>query len=123
MQISLESVACLDFEASSLGRTGYPIEVAVVDCATGRCSAWLIRPTDEWLRHVKRKRIAHITNMSADALISLVSEQTAEAAGNGGDVAPSILVNFPCSPLLCASARLGNTLSDQLTVHPLILFN
>lgn len=50
MQISLESVACLDFEASSLGRTGYPIEVAVVDCATGGCSAWLIRPTDEWLR-------------------------------------------------------------------------
>ncbi len=60
--------------------------------------------------------------MSADALISLVSEQTAEAAGNGGDVAPSILVNFPCSPLLCASARLGNTPFDQLTVDSLLLF-
>ncbi len=50
MQNALQNIVCIDFEASSLARTGYPIEVAVVDCATAECSAWLIRPTDEWLR-------------------------------------------------------------------------
>ena len=38
----------LDFEASSLSDTGYPIEVAWVD-ESGQGEGYLIRPTEEWL--------------------------------------------------------------------------
>ena len=48
MPFSLESVCCLDFEASALGDRSYPIEAAVVDCATLDCRSWLIRPTPRW---------------------------------------------------------------------------
>ncbi len=48
---SLENVLCLDFEASGLGRSSYPIEVAVVDCLTTACTSWLIRPMADWLRN------------------------------------------------------------------------
>lgn len=37
----------LDFEASSLGKKGYPIEVAWV-FEDGRSEAWLIRPAPSW---------------------------------------------------------------------------
>jgi len=48
--LRLENVLCLDFEASGLGRSSYPIEVAVVDCSTTASTSWLIRPTDDWLK-------------------------------------------------------------------------
>jgi len=47
----LEGILCLDFEASGLGRSSYPIEVAVVDCSTTACTSWLIRPSEEWLQN------------------------------------------------------------------------
>jgi hypothetical protein len=49
MTQSLENVLCLDFEASGLGRGTYPIEVAVADCSSTKCTSWLICPTEEWL--------------------------------------------------------------------------
>jgi DNA polymerase III epsilon subunit-like protein len=49
MAFSLERVCCLDLEASGLGERTYPIEAAVVDCATLECRSWLIRPTPRWL--------------------------------------------------------------------------
>jgi hypothetical protein len=47
--LNLDNVLCLDFEASALGPGSYPIEVAVVDCASTACSTWLIAPTPAWL--------------------------------------------------------------------------
>lgn len=44
----LDSLICIDFEASSL-ENGYPIEVGVSDAATGNAIAWLIRPPAAWL--------------------------------------------------------------------------
>lgn len=41
-------VLCIDFEASGLGRRGYPIEVALADPASGLVVSWLIRPTAAW---------------------------------------------------------------------------
>jgi hypothetical protein len=49
MQQLLENVLCLDFEASGLGRSSYPIEAAVAGCHSGECTSWLIRPTEAWL--------------------------------------------------------------------------
>ena len=48
MPVSLDGVCCLDFEASAVGDQSYPIEAAVVDCATLECRSWLIRPTPRW---------------------------------------------------------------------------
>jgi hypothetical protein len=31
-----------------LFHSGYPIEVAIVDCQSTACTSWLIRPTEEW---------------------------------------------------------------------------
>src|SRR5437660_64889 len=45
----MEHLCCLDFEASALGERSYPIEAAVVDCATLKCQSWLIRPSPRWL--------------------------------------------------------------------------
>lgn len=44
---SLSDIAFLDFEASSLGRQGYPIEVAWV-FASGEEESYLIRPAASW---------------------------------------------------------------------------
>lgn len=41
-------VAVLDFEASSLLRGSYPIEVAVAFADTGLVASWLIVPTGTW---------------------------------------------------------------------------
>jgi hypothetical protein len=49
MRITLDRVCCLDFEASGLGDGSYPIEVAVVGCATLECRSWLIQPALQWL--------------------------------------------------------------------------
>jgi hypothetical protein len=49
VQLSLENIYCLDFEASALGPGSYPIEAAIVDCHSDECTSWLIRPTEEWL--------------------------------------------------------------------------
>lgn len=49
MQISLENILCLDFEASGLGPGSYPIEAAIADCHSGECTSWLIHPTEKWL--------------------------------------------------------------------------
>ena len=46
---SLENVICIDFEASSLGRRSFPIEVAIADVTAGTVRAWLIRPAPLWL--------------------------------------------------------------------------
>jgi hypothetical protein len=48
MRLPLDGVCCLDFEASGLGDLSYPIEAAVVDCATVQCQSWLIRPSSRW---------------------------------------------------------------------------
>ena len=48
MQLSLENILCLDFEASALGPGSYPIEAAVVDCQSTVCTSWLIKPTKVW---------------------------------------------------------------------------
>lgn len=48
--MDLHDIVCLDFEASALGRFGYPIEVAIVDCETLACESWLIKPDREWMR-------------------------------------------------------------------------
>jgi hypothetical protein len=45
--IDLAGIAFLDFEASSLGKHGYPIEVAWV-FATGEEESHLIRPAEAW---------------------------------------------------------------------------
>lgn len=47
----LEGVFCLDFEASSLDRGGYPIEVGIANTRSNSVSAWLIRPAEEWLKN------------------------------------------------------------------------
>jgi len=44
----LKGVFCLDFEASSLNATGYPIEVGIAEVESGLTLAWLIQPTPEW---------------------------------------------------------------------------
>lgn len=49
--MKLHDILCLDFEASALGRCGYPIEVAIVDCGTLASQAWLIKPDEDWLRN------------------------------------------------------------------------
>lgn len=49
MQLALENIVCLDFEASGLGPGSYPIEAAIADCHSADCTSWLIRPTEEWL--------------------------------------------------------------------------
>jgi hypothetical protein len=43
----LSKIAFLDFEASSLGKQGYPIEVAWV-FANGEEESHLIRPAEAW---------------------------------------------------------------------------
>jgi hypothetical protein len=48
--IPLDSIFCLDFEASAVGPGSYPIEVAVVDCATAERTSWLIQPIEAWLK-------------------------------------------------------------------------
>jgi hypothetical protein len=45
----LDCVCCLDFEASGFGERSYPIEAAVVECATLECRSWLIRPSPRWM--------------------------------------------------------------------------
>ena len=59
-------LAFLDFEASSLARDGYPIEVAWV-FEDGRSESWLIRPAPNWtdwdpaaeaLHHISRGHLA-----------------------------------------------------------------
>jgi hypothetical protein len=45
----LSNVMCIDFEASSLGRRSFPIEVAIAGAGTGAAQSWLIQPTPLWL--------------------------------------------------------------------------
>jgi hypothetical protein len=45
---TLANVYCLDFEASSLSTSGYPIEVGIADAASGELQSWLIRPLPSW---------------------------------------------------------------------------
>lgn len=47
----LKNVICLDFEASGLAATCYPIEVAIVNAETQKVNSWLIRPASEWLNY------------------------------------------------------------------------
>jgi hypothetical protein len=49
MPLPLDGILCLDFEASAVGPGSYPIEAAVVDCASTASRSWLIRPTQAWL--------------------------------------------------------------------------
>lgn len=46
--IPLDRIALVDFEASSLSRTSYPIEVGWCLADTGRLGSRLIRPADGW---------------------------------------------------------------------------
>ena len=73
----------LDFEASSLGKTGYPIEVAWI-FETGESESHLIRPAPKWLdwdaeaeaiHHISRETLArqgepheHVARRMVDAL-------------------------------------------------------
>jgi hypothetical protein len=69
VNVPLDDIVCLDFEASALGRLSYPIEVAVADCVTGACSGWLIRPTDAWLeKGVWSEEAAGVHNIPLDEL-------------------------------------------------------
>lgn len=45
----LANVVCIDFEASSLGDRGFPIEAGIAAAMTGEVRAWLIRPAAAWL--------------------------------------------------------------------------
>jgi hypothetical protein len=66
--LPLDDFVCLDFEASALGKGSYPIEAAVVDCATGGCRAWLIQPTPRWLTQgVWSGEAAAVHNIPRDA--------------------------------------------------------
>ena len=63
----LPNIAFLDFEASSLGKKGYPIEVAWV-FADGREESWLIKPAPFWLDWNADAQAIH--GISRDQLMS-----------------------------------------------------
>jgi hypothetical protein len=63
----LPNIAFLDFEASSLGKKGYPIEVAWV-FADGREESWLIKPAPSWLDWNADAQAIH--GISRDRLMS-----------------------------------------------------
>jgi hypothetical protein len=80
---SLDDLLCLDFEASALGRCSYPIEVAVVSCATTRSQSWLIKPDAEWLHDgVWWVQSAKVHNISLEELMAR-GQSTAQVAQRG----------------------------------------
>lgn len=71
MSLSLDRLVCIDFEASSLGKHSYPIEVGLADPATGEVHSWLIKPQPRWLAegewHPESARVHGITQAQLSA--------------------------------------------------------
>jgi len=80
----MERLCCLDFEASALGERSYPIEAAVVDCATFACKSWLIRPSPSWLSEgIWSAEAAALHGISMEELLAngrVIPEVAAELA-------------------------------------------
>lgn len=81
MHLPLDDIYCLDFEASGLHVGSYPIEVAVADCASGDCIAWLIKPTHNWISSSNWDSVSEkIHNITREELLDrgLPVEQVAQ---------------------------------------------
>jgi hypothetical protein len=71
MRLPLERVCCLDFEASGLGERSYPVEAAVVDCATLQCHCWLIQPSARWMAEgVRSAEAAELHKIAMSELLT-----------------------------------------------------
>ena len=86
-------VICLDFEASGLGATSYPIEVAIVDIEGTIAREWLIKPTDDWLvRGLWDKKAEAIHGLTLNDIIARGTPAVQVARDLAAAVADAVVI-------------------------------